>query len=616
MISFIAIVFSVFELWANSFAKIPGIERNAIFLLFVMVLSFLSYPFLKRGKKGRIDLVTSIILAVLGVAVCLYVVFFQSDLHLNRGSIPKQYEYILAAIAVILVLEATRRSIGLIIPVIGVLFILYAVLGRYLPGNLAHRGIPLTRVLYRMYFTYEGLFGTPITVASTYIFLFILFGSFLNACGVGKFFSELAMSMAGKRRGGPAHVAVISSGIMGTINGSAAANVATTGTITIPLMKEIGFTPHMAGAIEAAASTGGMIMPPIMGAAAFLMASFLEVPYITIIKAAIVPAILYYLAIFFVVIWESNKLQLAIPDKKQQEEIIPLGRLLLTKGQLLLPIVVITALLVLGFTPLFSGFLGIVTTILVSFFRKDTRLTLKSLMEALDSAGRSIIQIGTACAAAGIIVGIANLTGVGASIALNIIKLSGGNLFLALVFIMAVTLIMSMGLPATALYIIVAVISAPALVQMGVTPLAAHFFVFWFGVMSNITPPVCLASYTAAGIARSDPNKTAWYGLKLASTGFIIPFIFAYNPILLMEAMNPFRLVLAIITATIGVFSLSISIANFYKRKLMVWERILFFANALLLIRPGIITDTIGLVLLVVLLILNVKIKGPQKSKA
>jgi len=381
-------------------------------------------------------------------------------------------------------------------------------------------------------------------------------------------------------------------------------------------MKEIGFTPHMAGAIEAAASTGGMIMPPIMGAAAFLMASFLEVPYITIIKAAIVPAILYYLAIFFVVIWESNKLQLAIPDKKQQEEIIPLGRLLLTKGQLLLPIVVITALLVLGFTPLFSGFLGIVTTILVSFFRKDTRLTLKSLMEALDSAGRSIIQIGTACAAAGIIVGIANLTGVGASIALNIIKLSGGNLFLALVFIMAVTLIMSMGLPATALYIIVAVISAPALVQMGVTPLAAHFFVFWFGVMSNITPPVCLASYTAAGIARSDPNKTAWYGLKLASTGFIIPFIFAYNPILLMEAMNPFRLVLAIITATIGVFSLSISIANFYKRKLMVWERILFFANALLLIRPGIITDTIGLVLLVVLLILNVKIKGPQKSKA
>ncbi len=596
IVSYIAIAFSIFQIYVNSFSNMPSTIRNAYHLAFLLVLAFLLYPASGKSPKGRFTK-ADVVLAVLGACTGIYLAVNFNIIHIERGSMAVTRDYVFAAVTILLLLEASRRTMGNIIPALAVIFLIYAKYGRYFPGMFAHGGFFWTRILYRMYLTYEGIFGITLSVSATYIFLFILFGAFLKKSGATGFFNDLSLALAGKKRGGPAQVAVISSGMMGTLSGSAVANVATTGSVTIPMMKNIGYNPHFAGAVEAAASTGGMIMPPIMGAAAFIMATFLEVPYVRIIMAGIIPAILYYSAVSISVDLEAKRLGLKGLDDSKIPALIEVIK---QRGLLIIPLIVIIYMLVSGRSPLYAGFAGIISTIVVASLKKETRMSIKDILGAMEEAAHSAVQVGIACATCGIIVGIAGMTGIGSVLAHNIIQLSGGVLFIALIAVMTVAIILSMGLPSTALYIVVAVTAAPALIEMGVAPIAAHMFVFWFGAMSNVTPPVALASYTAAGIAGAEPMKTGWTGLKLTLAGFLIPFMFAYNPVIVWENASVFTIIRVLVTGFIGVYALAVAVQNYMNDYLKLYERITTFVGALLLMHPGVKTDLIGVVILMV----------------
>ncbi len=425
-----------------------------------------------------------------------------------------------------------------------------------------------------------------------------MFGAFLQKSGVTQLFNEIALSLGARRRGGPAQVTVIASALMGMISGSSVANVATTGSFTIPLMKRTGYLPQFAGAVEAAASSGGIIMPPIMGAVAFVMAGFLGVPYAQVALVAIIPALLYYASVSFTVDLEAKKLGLKALISR--EDLPSLKTILLKRGYLLLPLVVICYVLIIGRTALFAAFSGIITTLMVSWLSAETRMGLGDIIQALDRGARVSIQVGIACAVVGFIVGVVSITGIGSTLAYNIAKLSGNNLFIALFLVMAISIFLSMGLRGTTLYIIVAVVAAPALIKLGSMPIAAHFFVLWFGAMTNLTPPVALASYAAAAIAGSEPFKTSWTGFKLAAAGFIIPLMFVFQPVLLLQNVQPLKLILAIVSALFGVYVLAISTENYLMTKLKAHERIFFFASAILLIKPGWRTDLIGFTLVAI----------------
>lgn len=603
----VAVALSSFSIYVNGFTNIQEIYRNIIFLSFIMVLTFLLYPAGKRSDTKKASLFDYFFIFV-GLAGTGYILLNYSVIHVERGSQAIQMDYVFAIIAILVLLEAARRTIGIFIPLLSVIAIVYALYGPYFPGMFAHAGFSPERLLYRMYMTTEGIFGITLSIASTYIVLFILFGAFLSVSGASNLFNDLALAIAGRRRGGPAQVAVISSALTGSLNGSAVANVATTGSFTIPLMKGIGLQPRFAAAVEAAASTGGMVMPPIMGAAAFIMAGFLGVSYTVIILAAIIPSVLYYAALIIAIDLESKKQGL----KGLSKESIPLIKeVLKERGALLLPIVIVIGALLMGKTPLFAGFAGIVSVVVASWLTKDksNRINFKKILQALDEGGRGSIQVGIACSSIGIIIAVVTMTGLGSTIAYNIIALSGGVLWVILLLVMLTCIVLSMGLPSTALYIVVAVTAAPALVEAGVHPLAAHFFVFWFGALSNVTPPVALASYTAAGIAGADAMKTSWSALKLTLPGFIIPFMIAYNPIILMqtesgEPVSVIGVILALVTGLLGIFALAVGITNFFTIKLTIVERIGFLAGSIFLIKPGLLTDGagIGLVVLVYLL--------------
>ena len=603
-----AVALSAFSIYVNGFTNIQEIYRNIIFLSFLMVLTFLLYPAAKRSNLNKASFLdyTFILAGLVGTG---YILLNYSVIHVVRGSQAIQTDYIFAIIAILILLEAARRTIGIFIPLLAGIAILYALFGPYFPGMFAHAGFSLERLLYRMYMTTEGIFGITLSIASTYIVLFILFGAFLSVSGASNLFNDLALAIAGRRRGGPAQVAVISSALTGSLNGSAVANVATTGSFTIPLMKGIGLQPRFAAAVEAAASTGGMVMPPIMGAAAFIMAGFLGVSYTVIILAAIIPSLLYYAALIIAIDLESKKQGL----KGLSKESIPLIKeVLKERGALLLPIVIVIGTLLMGKTPLFAGFAGIVSVIIASWITKDksNRINLRKILQALDEGGRGSIQVGIACSSIGIIIAVVTMPGLGSTIAYNIIALSGGVLWVSLLLVMLTCIVLSMGLPSTALYIVVAVTAAPALVEAGVHPLAAHFFVFWFGALSNVTPPVALASYTAAGIAGADAMKTSWSALKLTLPGFIIPFMIAYNPIILMqtpsgEPVSIFGVILALVTGLLGIFALAVGITNFFTIKLTIIERIGFLAGSIFLIKPGLLTDGVGIGLVVLVYLLH-----------
>ena len=542
-------------------------------------------------------------LALLGIG---YIILNYNTLHVDRASHANTTDYIFAVIAIIVLFEITRRTIGIFIPLLSIFAIIYALYGNYFPIDFAHSGFSLNRLLYRFYMTTEGIFGSTLSIAATYIMLFILFGAFLGVSGASKLFNDLALAIAGQRRGGPAQVAVISSALTGSLNGSAVANVATTGSFTIPLMKNIGLTPRFAGGVEAAASTGGMIMPPIMGAAAFIMAGFLGVPYTTIVLAGIIPAVFYYIALIWAIDTEAKKKGL----KGVSKENIPLVRKVLKeRGALLLPIIVVIVALLIGKTAIFAGFAGIISSIIASYCTTDktNRVTPKSFLEALIDGAKGSIQVALACASVGIVIATVGMTGVGSMLAYNVIDIAGGHLIVILIMVMVTCIVLSFGLPSTALYIVVAVTVAPSLVQAGVEPLAAHFFVFYFGAMSNVTPPVALAAYTGAGIAKADPVKTSWTALRLALPGFIIPFLLVYHPELLLNdattgGLNYGQLIVTILISLVGIYALVTGMGNYLFTKLNILERILFIVFAVMLIFPEIITSIVGIIGVILLM--------------
>lgn len=568
---------------------LPAMMQRAAVLMFSLFVIFLLYPMFPKTKLDILNW----IYALLAVVVCGYVLVDFENL-VNRMGALNTTDRILGGLCIIMVLDATRRSIGWPLPIVTMLFLLYAYFGYLIPGSFGHRGYDIHRILNQMYMTTEGIFGIPLGVVVTIVFLFILFGAFLDKAGGGKFFIDLAVSLAGRLRGGPAKIAVVSSGLMGMISGSSIANVATTGTFTIPLMKRIGYKPEFAGAVEATASTGGQIMPPVMGAAAFIMAEFTQVAYLKIVVMAIVPALLYYLSVYMNVHFEACRTGM----KGLPENEIPKAVAVLKDGWIyILPVIALIVVLVLGYSPARAAFAGMGLMIVAGMLKAATRLNLKGFWEVLSSAGRNTVAIAAACACAGMIVGTTSMTGLGVKLAMLIEYLAAGQLIIALLLTALASLILGMALPTTANYIVQASVAAPALIALGVPKLTAHMFVFYFGVYADITPPVALAAYTAAGIAKGDPMMTGVTASRNVLVGFIIPFLFVYHPGLVLQGPVADILIMTISTG-FSVVALSAAFGNFLYRICRVWERLALVLSGILLVIPGLITDLMGFAIL------------------
>ena len=550
----------------------------------------------KQSKTSGIPFY-DFILAGLGVASAMYLVVFFNDL-VTRAGLPTTVDLVMGFVLIATLLEATRRISNPVLPCLAVVALLYCYFGRYMPQMLAHRGFSVARIVNHMYLGTEGIFGTPLEVSSTFVFMFILFGSVLEKTGLGRFIIDLSMALAGWSTGGPAKVAIVSSGLMGTVSGSSVANVCTTGMFTIPLMKSVGYEPHFAGAVEAVASTGGQIMPPVMGAGAFIMAQFLGVPYIEVAIAAVVPALLYYFAVMVQVHFEASRLGLKGIPWSQLPPLLPLMK---SKGFLLIPLIAIIYFLLAGYTPLMAAFNGILVSFVLSWLNKETRLTPARIFEAFQSGARGAIGVACACATVGMVVGMGTLTGLALRIAGAIVSAAGGSKILTLVFTMCASILLGTGLPTTANFIVTSTMAAPALFQLGVPAKAAYMFVFYFGIAADLTPPVALAAYAGSGIAGSDPMKTGMTAFKLALAGFLVPYIYVYNPMLLFIDVVPLEMVQAICTALIGVFLLAMFTIGFFKAPMAWYMRILAFAGALGLLIPGTVSDLAGLAVLVVI---------------
>lgn len=589
IIKFICIAFAVFQLYTSVFGVLDAMLQRAIHLAFGISLIFLLFPTRKSWSRITMNYF-DVMLSVLGASTAMYIVVFYQDLVLRAG-MNNQTDFVVGLLGIVLVFEATRRVVGWPMLSVALLFLLYAFAGPYIPGILAHRGVGVGELVNHLYFTTEGVFGVPLGVSSTFIYLFILFGSYLEATGLGKLFIDLANAIAGWAAGGPAKVAILSSGLMGTVSGSSVANVAGTGSFTIPMMKKLGYGGEFAGAVEAAASTGGQLMPPVMGAAAFLMAEFVGVPYLTVVKAAIIPALLYYTGVWLGVHYEAKKLGLkGIP----RNELPRFKELFFEKGHLMLPLVIMIYLLVIGYTPMRAALAGIVLTIGAASIRKSTRISIKQVVQGLIAGSQGVLGVLIACATAGIIIGVVTKTGVGLKMATALIDLAGGALIPAMFFTMITSLLLGMGVPTTANYVITSTIAAPALVQMGIPVLAAHMFAFYFGIVADVTPPVALAAYAGAGIAGANPLKTGVVAAKLGIAAFIVPYIFVLSPSLLMIDGTVFTITIAAATAIIGMWGISVSMIGYCLTKVNTIQRFFFFFGGMMLIYPGTMTDLSG----------------------
>lgn len=585
--------FSLFQLYTAIFGVLDAMLQRSIHLAFGLTLVYILYPSTKKFSRHKLHPL-DVALAGLAAFVCLYVYFNYSDLVLRAGRV-SQMDMIVGVIAILLVLEAARRVIGWPMVIIALVFIAYALFGRYIPGPLAHRGVKLPNLVQHLYYTTEGIFGLPIGVSSTFIFMFLLFGAYLGKTGMGEFFIDISNSIAGAAPGGPAKVAVISSATMGTLSGSSVANVVGTGSFTIPMMKKLGYKPEFAGAVEATASTGGQLMPPIMGAAAFLMAEFTNTPYVNIIAAAVIPALLYYFGVWAGVHYEAKKQGLQGLPKDQLPKA---GKVMKERGHLMLPIIIVIYLLVSGYTPIRAALGAIASAILVSAVRKDTRLSIKEILMGLVDGARSAITVVAACATAGIIIGVVTQTGLGLKMGSLLVSVANGNLFLTLFFTMITSIILGIGVPTTANYVITSTIAAPALVILGVPVLAAHMFAFYFGIIADVTPPVALAAVAASGVAKSEPMRTGLQASRLAIAAFIIPYIFVFSPELLMINVTIFHLIFIIITALIGIIAVASGLTGYFRTTMNPVERVAFIGGGVMLVTTTMMLNIIGAVVL------------------
>ncbi|RUM50387.1 MAG: TRAP transporter permease, partial [Marinomonas sp.] len=512
----------------------------------------------------------------------------------SSDAFPTTSDAVISIGAITLLLEMTRRTTGLAMVIIAAVFVLYAFVGPWMPGILHHDGYDLARLTtYLM--TDNGILGPTLGVSATYLILFIVFAAFLQASGAGDYFVKLAFAVAGHKKGGPAKVAVIASGLMGTINGSSAGNVVSTGAFTIPLMKKVGYQPKVAGAIEAAASSGGQILPPIMGAGAFIMADVTGIPYTDIVLAATIPGILYFLSVFFMVDFEASKLGM----KRLSKDELPNKALLLRQLYLFSPIIILIVCLVLGYSVIRAGTLSGISVIVVSWLGTN-KMGLGRIFHALALAGKMAIPLLSVCATAGIIVGIISLTGVGLRFSTILLAVADNSTILALIFAMLISVVLGMGMPTTAAYAVAAAVVAPGLVQLGLEPLVAHFFVFFFAVMSAITPPVALAAFAGAAIAGSNSMQTGVQSFKIGISAFIVPFIFCFNPALLMQG-SVLEIAMATVTAVFGIYLLSAAVQGWFISKVGLPVRALLMLAALLSIAGGWQTDLAGIALFALL---------------
>ena len=609
---------SVYHFWASGFGLVREVLHRGIHISFVLGLVFLLFSWKKEKNSSflsfqNIDLI-DYILAFLAVSSALYLPLLPPEILAQRVGNPETIDVFMGSILIVLTLEGARRSVGPTLPLISIIFILFAIFGPYAPGALKHGGTSWLGFVNHIYITNQGVYGIAVGVMAQYVFLFILFGVLATRVGLGKLFIDLSMLIAGKFSGGPAKVAIFSSAFMGTISGSSIANTVTTGSLTIPAMKKVGYPSHFSGAVEAASSTGGQITPPILGAAAFIMVEYLEIPLRDILAAALIPALLHYFGIFIMVHLEAKKLGLR---GLTQEEMPNLAKVIKDNWLSLLPLIILVYFILSGRTPDFAAIYGIISCITIGFIKPSDRLSLKDLWNCLASGAKNTLAVGAAAICVGIIVGVVTLTGVGFRLGFVVIQTAGDisnffsniwpisffsfedlRLFFSLVLIAISCIIMGAGIPTTATYIILVAVAAPALAQLGIEPLVAHFFVFYYGVLADITPPVALAAYAASGIAKSNPFKTGNTAFRLGIAKALVPFVFVYSPSLLLITgeFQTNQLVITLIGTLIGIALIGIAFTGYWFRPLMKYEQIFIGIGSLFFVAPGTGSMIIGLI--------------------
>lgn len=589
-IAAVAVAMSMFHFYTAGFGILEPLKQRTVHLTFALVLAFLMFP-----PKDRESGQTNWLDAGLALLSCIPMAYFWFDYeriterieYVDPITLP---DHVMSVLLIVLVFLATRRVIGMSMVWVVIAAIAYAFLGIYIPGDFGHTGLDWTTFVDQQVMTLGGIYSIPVAVSSTYVVIFVLFGALLVKTGMGEAMIDMAKAVAGHTRGGPAKVAVLSSGLFGSINGSSVANVVATGSFTIPLMKGVGYRPHFAGAVESAASIGGQFMPPVMGAAAFIMVEVTGIDYLSIIVAAAIPACLYYAALLFAVHFEAGRLGLPVLERFSREEV---KQTLLRLIPFLIPIGVLLFTLVQGYSPIRAGFWATCTLLAISYMRKETRLDVRGLLEAAEMGAKNASIICVTCAAAGMVIGIVYVLGLGVKFASAILSVSGGALYLALPLVMVTSILLGMGLPTTAAYVIVATVAAPSLVEMGVPQLPTHLFVLFFGCISSMTPPVAVASYAAAGVAGADPMRTGFTAFRLGIAGFIIPYLFVFWPALLLEG-TWYEGLIAVLPAFVGIMALAAAAIGWFYSPLNMMVRIGFLAAALLLMMPGLLTDGLG----------------------
>ena len=602
----LAICFVAFHLYTAAFGTMPGIAQKSIHLGFLLVIFYINAMVDSEKRWEQIFLG---IMALFALGGCAYITILDENLQLRAGIVYAS-DILFAILLIIAIFEACRRKMGNPLVIITLVFVAYAFLGKYILGFLNQPGMTLKKFTSLVYLTTDGIFGSPLYASASYVVLFVLLGAIMSVSGIGDYMTNLATSLFGHMRGGPAKVAVVASGFFGSISGSPTANVIGTGTFTIPMMKKNGFEPEFAAAVEATASTGGAIMPPIMGSTAFIMAEMLGIPYTAVAKAALIPAILYFLAVLFGVdIYAAKHGLKGIPRSQ-----LPKVRSMLKQIYMLAPLIfLIFCMAVFNMTIVRSGLLTIIVTLVLVEINPKTRMTKEQWLQIPVQTVKSAVSVGIACAMAGIISGVIMGSGLGYRISSILTSVAGTSMLLLLVLTMVVSLIMGMGVPTTAAYLVLASLVAPTMIQLGIPPLAAHMFIFYFGCISSITPPVALAPYAGAGLAGCDPNKTGYKAFRLAFCSFLMPYLFVYNPVLLMEG-GVLDILWSLVTALIGAYLLASGFEGFFFRWSLKWfERPLMILGAVMLIVPGMVTDLVGIAIIVVEFVTEFMFKRSEK---
>ncbi|WP_347453025.1 TRAP transporter permease [Acinetobacter thermotolerans] len=615
-IAALAISYSLFHLYIT-FNPLPELIQRAAHVSIGLALIFLLYPARQASSRQKVAW-TDWIWVIASFASFFYLFKEYQAIMTTRGGIPNTLDIVFSIMTVVLVVEAARRVMGWMLPILGLIFLSYPFISHFdwMPDRLLTRPYTFSDIFGQMYLKTEGLYSSAIGASVTFIFLFILFGAFLAKSGMGKLFNDLAMALAGHKQGGPAKVAVISSGFMGSINGTAVANVVGTGSFTIPLMKKIGYHKNFAGAVEASASVGGQILPPVMGASAFIMAETTGVSYGTIALAAVLPALLYYLGVMAQVHFRAGRDNLKGVPKADLPRV---KEVLKERGHLLFPIVALVFFLFQSIPVSYAAVYTILLTIVVAAFKKSTRMGPKEILEALADGAKQSLSVMAACAVVGIIIGVVSLTSFGSVMTSSIMSIGAGSLFLTLFFTMIASMILGMGLPSIPAYIITATMAAPALANFDIPILVAHMFVFYFGLFANITPPVALAAFAGAGIAGGDPMRTGFLALRLSLAGFIVPFLFVYNPAMLMIdttdiavnakefALPAWNVILSItVTSIVGILALGAAVEGYFKASMNWFWRIFLGVGALMMIVPETMTDIIGTIMVIIAIGFNV----------